>query len=65
MSAFIKGFVVMQDKKDGKTPKQISRVFHARNAAEDFKSIAEKTDTQSQYYVADKVGYDKGKESIK
>ena len=64
MSAYTKGFVVMSMDDDNKS-KQISRVFHARQAAVDFMELALKTNPKMRYFVADKVGYDKGIEAIK
>lgn len=65
MSAFIKGFTVIKIEEGESTGKAVSRVFHAKQAAEDFRALAQKTDSKSRYFVADRVGYDKGKGDIK
>ena len=65
MSAFIKGFVVVKIDSVKSTSKAVSRVFHAKRAAEDFRNLAQKSDPSAQYCVADKVGYDRGKVGIK
>lgn len=65
MAAFTKGFVVIKVGKGEGSPKQVSRVFHARQAAVDFCELAKKGDGESKYFVTDKVGYDKDKGEIK
>lgn len=56
----VKGFFVNLINKDNPKGKQISRIFHARSAAQDFRDLYEKTQGKpgDQVQVSEKWGVD-------